>query len=204
LAPTLLGCGALILGLLWLGPLADASRRSFTAHMVLHLGVVAVAAPILSFGLLAALPRMQRLRSPLLLGLAVSFAEMAVVWGWHLPDLHGAASFYDGVFAIQQASFLVAGLGLWLVSFADRSRAVSGAGVLAMLLTFMHMSMLGTALAISPGLLYAPSVCQGVLGLGPLDDQRLGGVLMASAGGLPYLTGAIALAIRVMKPSERP
>jgi putative membrane protein len=46
-----LGLGALVLMLLWLGPLPAMSRRAFSAHMTLHLGVAVVAAPMVAIGL---------------------------------------------------------------------------------------------------------------------------------------------------------
>jgi putative membrane protein len=194
----LIGAGILLLALLWLGPLAGAGRRSFTAHMTLHIAVVAVAAPLIAFGLLEALAGRRRLRAPLLVGLGASFLEMGVVWAWHAPALHEAAALDGGAFALQQASFLVAAIALWLVSFADRSVAASAVGLFAMLLTFMHMTMLGTGLALSQDLVYSPIVCRGVFGLGPLDDQQLGGVLMASVGAVPFLGGGIVLAARLI------
>jgi putative membrane protein len=83
-----------------------------------------------------------------------------------------------------------------MVSFAGGSRAAFGIGMFAMLLTFMHMAMLGVLLALAPNLLYAPELCLGAFGLDRLDDQRLGGALMAVGGGLPYLIGGVALAYR--------
>ena len=44
----LLLLGLLTLAAVWLGPLADAARRAFSAHMLMHMGVVAVAAPLLA------------------------------------------------------------------------------------------------------------------------------------------------------------
>ncbi|MGH8019800.1 MAG: cytochrome c oxidase assembly protein [Opitutaceae bacterium] len=48
--------GILTLGGLWFGPLPELARQSFWAHMALHMGVVAVAAPLLAFGLAGARP----------------------------------------------------------------------------------------------------------------------------------------------------
>ncbi|NLY59705.1 MAG: cytochrome c oxidase caa3-type, assembly factor CtaG-like protein, partial [Gammaproteobacteria bacterium] len=41
----------LLLAGLWLGPLPAMSRTAFSAHMLLHLGVVALVAPLLAAGL---------------------------------------------------------------------------------------------------------------------------------------------------------
>ena len=43
----------------------------------------------------------------------------------------------------------------------------------------------------------------GPFGLDPLEDQQLGGVLMALGGGLPYLVGAALLTHRLLsKPKQ--
>ena len=46
-----LPAGVGLLALLWLGPLPEMSRTAFSAHMILHLGIVAAAAPLLAIGL---------------------------------------------------------------------------------------------------------------------------------------------------------
>lgn len=67
-----------------------------------------------------------------------------------------------------------------------------------MVMSFMHMSMLGVLLTTVPALLYAPELCLGGFDLGPLEDQQLGGVLMAIGGGLPYLAGGVFFAHRLL------
>jgi putative membrane protein len=51
------------------------------------------------------------------------------------------------------------------------------------------MTMFGMMLTLAPILLYDPDLCRGAFGLDRLQDQHLGGVLMAVGGGLPYLIG---------------
>ena len=43
-----LALGLAVLALVWLGPLLGAYRESFAAHMLAHMGVVAIAAPLLA------------------------------------------------------------------------------------------------------------------------------------------------------------
>ena len=42
--------GLLTLALIWAGPLLSAWRESFAAHMLAHMGVVAIAAPLIAIG----------------------------------------------------------------------------------------------------------------------------------------------------------
>lgn len=175
------------------------SRRAFSPHMILHLGVTVVAAPLIAVGLLGLGKPSAGTDRPLLLAVVASLFELVVVWGWHAPAAHEAAAARDPVFVAQQLSFLAAGLGIWTASFSGASRAQAGIGVLAMMFTFTHMAMLGILLSLAPDLIYSPIYCLGAWGFDPLDDQRLGGALMAVFGGLPYLLGGIVLACRLVR-----
>ena len=46
-----LACGLLVLALAWLGPLGQLVPGPFSAHMAMHMAVVAVAAPALESAL---------------------------------------------------------------------------------------------------------------------------------------------------------
>ncbi|UIJ71017.1 cytochrome c oxidase assembly protein [Aurantimonas sp. HBX-1] len=187
----LLAGGAILLAM-WLSPLVPLSRRSFSAHMILHLGIVTVASPVLAIGLQRA-PGFSRLRFGAMAALGATGFDMFVVWAWHAPALHAAAARSAPVFVLQQASFLLAGLMVWAVAVFGRSRAEVGMGALTMFMTFMHMTMLGMVLALAPALVYAPDICVGAFGFERIEDQRLGGTLMAALGGLPYMAAGIVL-----------
>ncbi len=195
----LLGLGALTLAILWLGPLPRMAHTSFSAHMILHLGLMVVAAPLLALGLTRAWPEAGEISGGW--AVAASVVDLVVVWSWHAPALHAMAALRPPAFAVQQASFLTVGLLVWFTSFAGAGRGAAGAGALALAMSFMHMTMLGVLLATSP-LLYPPGLCGGGFGLGPEDDQRLGGLLMATAGGLPFLIGAAVRAARLLSDGE--
>ncbi len=186
--PLLLAAG--LLAALWSGPLVRLSSVSFTAHMALHLALVLMAAPLLALGLARAGALSGVLFGP---GVALGFSlvEMLAVWSWHAPALHAMAALRPGAFALQQASFLGAGLLVWLPGLADRTRVGAAAGALALAASFTHMTMLGVLLVIAPGLIYAPGLCGGAFGLDALTDQWLGGALMAVVGGLVYMAGAV-------------
>ena len=70
----------------------------------------------------------------------------------------------------------------------------AAAGVVALLLTSMHMTLLGALLALSPRPLYAHA------GHGPsaLDEQHLGGAIMLGVGGVSYLAGGLWLSVRLL------
>ena len=190
--------GVGLLALLWLGPLPEMSRTAFSAHMILHLGIVAAAAPLLAIGLNRTRYGFANLRPGLKSAAAASLFDLAMVWGWHAPPLHEAAATIDAAFVLQQVCFLAAGVLVWGIGFSGRDQAEAGVGAFAMLTTFMHMSMLGVLIALAPSLIYPPELCLGAFGFEALDDQRLGGTLMAVGGGLPYLAGGLVLVYRLI------
>ncbi len=191
-----------VLALLWLGPLPEMARLAFSPHMILHLGLVGIAAPLLAAAILCRRRPSAGIRVPASLAIGAAATEMLVVWGWHAPLLHAAAARSDGFFVLQQASFLAASTIVWVVSFAGRSPAAIALGVLVMGSTFAHMTMLGIGFVLATGVIYPPDICRGAFGFDPLTDQQFGGTLMAVFGGLPYLAGMSVLLARLLSPRE--
>jgi len=201
--PSLLAAGVALLGILWLGPLPTLAQRHFSAHMTMHMGVVAVAAPLLALGAaggrLDLARRFPRLFSPV----PASAAELVIVWAWHAPVLHHAARSGAAALVTEQGMFLLAGLLVWMASLGGDARAGgarAGSGVVALLLTSMHMTLLGALLALSSRPLYAHTSGGGPAGL---DDQHLGGAIMLLVGGLSYLAGGLGLSAALLKARAR-
>jgi putative membrane protein len=191
--PLLTAAGGIVLAAAWFGPLPRLAQEYFTAHMILHVCVVALAAPLIGAGLAEAAP-LRRLRL-LFAPIPASLLEFLVVWGWHAPWLHRLARSSTGPLLAEQASFFVAGFLLWAAAFRRRPES-SGSGILALLLTSMHMILLGTLLTLAPRPLYHRASDGAAL----LEDQQLGGVLMLLGGGVPYLAGALWLTWRLLQP----
>lgn len=197
-----------ILAALWLVPWTSVGIGPFAAHMIAHMGIVAVAAPLAALALAGSrfdpVARAPRLFPPI----PVSLCEFVVVWLWHTPALHHAARHAKLALVAEQGLFLLAGLWLWLAVFGGRdeqqhSRAASG--VAALLLTSMHMTLLGALLALAPRPLFAH---EGVANLGagtpdPLADQHLGGAIMLLVGGVSYLAGGLWLTAQLLGGRER-
>lgn len=146
---------------------------------------------MLAVGVAAYLPQMASFGDALAWGLLASLFEMIAVWGWHIPLLHDAASRDLGWFFVEQGSFLLAGLAVWIIPFASRRPDTAAAAAVALGFTFIHMTMFGSILTLAPKLLYDPNLCRGAFGLDRLADQHLGGALMAVGGGSAYLIGAM-------------
>jgi putative membrane protein len=172
--------------------------------MALHMGVVAVAAPFIAIGLSGGPFDPVRRWPSWLPPVPLSIIELVVVWAWHAPALHHAAREAPGGFAFEQASFFTAGLLVWIASVGGRLRGPderSGAGVAALLLTSMHMTLLGALLALTPRPLYTHAEHGGGSSLTALDDQHLGGAIMLVIGGISYLAGGLALTVRLVRKS---
>jgi putative membrane protein len=89
---------------------------------------------------------------------------------------------------------------VWLAALGGDSLSIarrSAAGVVALLLTAMHMTLLGALLGLSPRPLYQHM--EGFSGLSALDDQHLGGAIMLLIGGVSYLLGGLWLTIRLLR-----
>jgi putative membrane protein len=197
---TLLACGCLTLAAVWLGPLPQLAQQAFWAHMAMHMGVVAVAAPLLALGVagrrLDPVHKAPKLFAPI----PASVLEFVVVWTWHTPALHHAARHSTAGLAIEQGTFLLAGLLLWLSACGGEARRRhnrSAAGVVGLLLTAMHMTLLGALLALTPRPLYAH--VDGSSGLTPLADHHLGGAIMLLIGGVSYLLGSLWLMVELLR-----
>jgi putative membrane protein len=203
--PGLVLFGAALLGVLWFSPAANLAGGPFSAHMVRHMGVVAVAAPALALGLAGTKLDPVRAAPRLFAPVQASIVELLVVWIFHTPALHHAARQSASWFAVEQIAFLGSGLFLWLSAFGGeetRRRERTAAGVVALVLTSMHMTLLGALLAFPPRALYAPE--SELAALAPLQDQHLGGAIMLLVGGVVYLLGGLGLAARLLRGRESP
>lgn len=200
----LLAFGLLVLGAAWLGPLPGLSRHLFAAHMGMHVSVVAIAAPLIAAGLAGARMDPVRHAPALFAPLPASVLEFVVVWAWHAPALHHAAKQSALLLIGEQASFLFVGLLVWLSAFGGlRSRDRAAAGIGGLLLTSMHMTLLGVLLAGASRPLYSHGdAVAGAPDLSALQDQQLGGVLMLAVGGTAYLAGALVLLAGLLRERQ--
>jgi putative membrane protein len=197
----LLGGGLVALALAW-APAADALLgHGFPAHMARHMAVVAIAAPLLALGLVGTRFDPSRRAAWLFPAVPASLLELFVVWGWHAPAAHDLARTDNLAFAAEQATFLASGLWLWIACFGhagDQRPQRAGAGVLAMLLTSIHMTLLGVLLSVTTRPLYAAHHHGG----DALDGQHVGGIVMLLVGGAVYLAGGVALAARLLRAGD--
>jgi putative membrane protein len=193
-----------VLGLAWLGPLPDLASSSFAAHMTMHMAVVAVAAPLLALAVAGTKADPVRALPHLIAPIPASMVELVIVWAWHVPALHHAARHHTGSFVLEQATFAFAGLLLWIAAIGgerEERRMRAGGGIVALLFTSMHMTLLGALFALTHRpLFHGPSHAA----MTSATDQQLGGVIMLLVGGASYLLGGLALTGVALRSWTRP
>jgi len=195
-APSVLA--ALVLSAMWAGMLPELARTSFAAHMTMHMGVVAVAAPLIALALAGS--RLDPVRHIAWHGAPIlaSMIELVIVWGWHAPVMHQAARHHGWAFALEQSSFLLAGVLLWTAALGgtrEQRRLRAASGVVALLLTSMHMTLLGALFALANRPLFQHAATSA----DALSDQHLGGAIMLLVGGTSYLAGGLWLTSRMLR-----
>lgn len=199
-----------------LSPLDGMAEALFAAHMVQHLLLIQVAAPLLVLGApqyatfhVLSIPDRQRatawwharialgrgLRAVTTVGAATALHAVAL-WSWHAPVLYDAALRSDAIHAAEHLSFLGTGVLLWWSVLRPRGRGRAGypAGVLAVFGTMLHSGALGALLTLARSPWY-PAHAGGAAawGLSPLEDQQLAGLVMWVPGGLLYVAATAVL-----------
>lgn len=192
--------GALLLLLLSLnGPLHDLSDEYlFSAHMVQHLMLQLVIAPLALLGLPGWMLR-PALRVPgvrrtafRITRPAAAFAIFNVVMAvWHLPPLYNYALAHHPVHIVQHVTFLVASVLMWWPlagSLPELPRPSYPVQILYCFLMTIPMSVVSVYITYADRVLYPLyAVAPRVLGISPLEDQRIGGLIMWVPGGLYFL-----------------
>src|SRR5690606_8325770 len=139
------------------------------------------------------------------LGLATA-AHIGVMLAWHLPVATTSALQNEAVHWVMHASFLLAGLWFWAALWHRIREPDSGAGaaLVSIIAVMMAMGFLGALLTFSRRILYpvygwrAPE-----LGLDPLVDQQLAGLVMWVPACMPYIVGGLVLARLWLRRAER-
>jgi putative membrane protein len=204
--PTLFLLGIITLAVLWLSPWSALGVGPFSTHMIVHIGLVALAAPLIVLGIAGTrfdpVARFAAWFPPI----QVSMAEFLVVWGWHTPLLHHAARHSRLALVAEQSLFLITGLWLWfavLGGAAEQRRQRAALGIIALLLTSIHMTLLGALLVLAPRALFGDHAPAGAgelhLARAALDDQHTGGTIMLIVGGISYLAGGLGLTITLLR-----
>jgi cytochrome c oxidase assembly factor CtaG/cytochrome c2 len=215
--------GFSVLALALMSPLHQIGGALFSAHMVQHELLMAIAAPLLVLGrpavpMLWGLPGSVRkpvgkvfttglLRGAwrfLTLPLVAFLLHAAAIWVWHAPSLYDASVTNELVHTAQHLSFLGTALLFWWSVFHGRgNRKSDGSAILWLFATAVHTSLLGALMTGSDSPWYAAYHDSTTMqwGLTTLADQQLGGIVMWVPGGVVYMIAALYLVLGFMRES---
>lgn len=196
-------------------PIDALAGTLLSVHMVQHLLLALVAAPLLVLAapllpMTHALPgsvadrvrswrppaRWRRRATSFAATAAASGAYVVVLWVWHLPVLYEAALASGVVHLIEHGMMLGTAVWLWstVLQRGGPRRRSSPAAALAMFATATLTVGLGALLTLSPASWYGSYAAGAAAwGLSALQDQQRAGAIMWSIGGIvTTIAGAVA------------
>ncbi len=207
--------GILVAGVALMSPIDALGDELFVMHMTQHLLLLDVAPVLCLLGLTKpifrpATKRVIQLEKSVPWLMSPKFGLAAYVggmWIWHWPGLYSLAVENSTVHVLEHITFtIIGGLYWWhLISPVRDQRHLSGMGaVLYMVVTKVTVGILGIALTFMPRAIYDVYVENpGAWGMTPLEDQRLGGVLMATEQSIIMGVALVWLFIRAIDRSEK-
>ena len=214
--------GLTIVFLALISPVDAAGNALFVAHMIQHLLLALVAAPLLAIAAptqpmvwalkprdrrragrwQGRLRRLSRRHEVALLGAGFTVYVLSW-WIWHAPALYELAVTNDLVHAVQHASLLGGGLAFWWPVLRPK-RLPPWVGLIAMFAAAAQSALLAALLTFTARPWYA--VYQNrtsAWGISPLQDQQLGGVVMWILAATVYLLLAATFVVRWLGDDER-
>jgi putative membrane protein len=214
------GLAAILVALV--SPIAAYEGSLFSVHMVQHMLLQVVAAPLLLLGapvtlaLRAASPSVRRVLLVILHSRVVAIISFPVVawllfagvnWGWHFSAFYNEALENVWLHHFQHATFMAAALLFWwpvIAADPTRWRLPHPVRLLYLFLAMPQNSFLGVALYSASAPLYQHYVTNvRSWGPTPIDDQRLGGVIMWVVGDMILLVAMVVVVAAWMRHEDR-
>ncbi|WP_157699597.1 cytochrome c oxidase assembly protein [Pseudorhodoplanes sinuspersici] len=175
---------------------------SVAGHMIVHIGLMNIAAPLLALAALS-LPLGMTLRSCSCISKtlpAATLAQIFVLWTTHVPVIFAAVVAGVVALAATQTLLFLLALWFWLSVLVQPARDFWRAS-LALLVTGKLFCLLGALLVFAPRPLYAStfesSHIQSIAEIS--SDQQLAGLLMLFACPATYVLAGIILASRGLR-----
>lgn len=183
-----------------LPPFDEAADRSFPAHMLQHMVLIDVAAPLLAIAWPVLFGRWRSSRlvagvNALTRPVPALALSTAALWLWHIPLFYDTALRHDAIHALEHLSFIVAFMLFWrpLVndSFAGERLRTNESRVFYLTIGMFATGLLAAWLTFADHLIYPHYLASSTDGRSPLADQHLG-------GGIMWLVGTIAVAVAAL------
>jgi cytochrome c oxidase assembly factor CtaG len=215
------------LSLVWVAvasPIASWDAELLTLHMVRHLLLMTIAAPLIWLGeplraSLRGLPSQFRsavirpvFRSRPMQHLGAALARPSVSWcaatatlvGWHIPQAFALAMQSEMWHAVEYASFLATGLLFWwpvVRPWPSRSTSAGWSTVVYLFLATLPCDVLSAFLVFSDRVAYPTyHSMPRHSGLSALEDQQCAGALMWTAVTIVYFVAAGLLSAQLLSP----
>jgi putative membrane protein len=214
--------GLLSLWIALASPLAALDHQLLIVHMMKHLLLMAVGAPLILLGapvlpLLCGLPKrfirrslLVRGRTPPLRGHFLSnlvfcwLASTAAVIAWHIPALFQLGLSSDTWHIVENACFLSAGLLFWqpIVGTGPRGATQPQWSMpLYLFLATLPCDILSAFLTFCGRVVYPSYVSASrIFSLSPLQDQECAGALMWVCVTFAYLIPAVVITMQILSP----
>ncbi len=218
--------GILTLCIALISPLDALDDQLFSAHMVQHLLLMMVAAPLLvwarpAVAWLWAFPlparraigsfwvgggmhaAVRNLMSPVVVWTLCSVA----LWFWHLPGPYGWALANEWIHTWEHLCFFITALMFWSLVLEPygRRRLDYGRSLIFVATLGLQNGLLGALLTFSGRAIYAAHVLTApAWGFTPLEDQQLAGLIMWIPASVIHLTTLAALFLAWMGVQETP
>jgi putative membrane protein len=205
-------------------PLATLDHLSLTIHMMKHLLLMTVAAPLLLAGapvfpLVCGLPKLFIKSHPTLASLPARWLERCLMhpvlcWlagtvaviGWHLPIAFQLGMRSHWVHDLEDVSFLLAGLLFWwpiVQSTPNATRSRRWSMALYLFLATLPCDILSAFLVFCNRLVYPSYLSTPQLfSMAPLQDQECAGALMWVWVTFAYLLPAVAVTVQLLSPPK--
>ena len=215
--------GWAVLTLALLSPLHEGGETSFTLHMIEHELIMLVATLLLAassaggalaWGLPGPLrkslggswrPPFTRAWKMLTEPVTATLLQAIAMWGWHVPGLFERALESRGWHIAQHSSFILTSLIFWWAMLNPRGgRSSYGVSAACLFVTSLIGGTLGALMAFSQSPWYSGYAALELSGIGldPVTDQQLAGLLMWIPGGLVHAGAALLLLYRWLKAAE--
>jgi putative membrane protein len=171
-------------------PVAHLDHHLLTAHMVQHLLLMVVAAPLILLGTRNSLPMRWRPHA-----VFCWLAGTLTVILWHVPTVFELPLQAPNWHMIEHASFFLAGLLFWYPVIHSGLTTRPWTLPLYLFLATLPCDALAAYLAFCGHVVYRPylSMHVGMFGLSPLEDQALAGALMWFTATVAYLIPALVV-----------
>lgn len=220
-------CGGILsIALALLSPIETFSELFFFVHMIQHLLLMLVAAPLLCLGA-PILPLMWALPRRIRIGLGRQFAGgrplhfllnfltnplvaqalfLATLAGWHVPANYDIAQGPSLIHEFEHTMFLGTSLLFWWAivhPWGGKRRLSYEAAIAYLIPPILVSNLIGALLTFAPRPLYTNYLAVPRLwGISVLLDQQLGGLIMWVPGMVPYAIAIFVLVSQLMKQGE--